>query len=573
MEWLHGICASKGIAIGPAFLYLPELPVVPSITSIGVESEIERLEGAITQVEITLANLKDRLMEKNATEEAQIFEAHAMFLKDPAFVGEIKQKIRQEEINAEKAVEQIMLSLQQTFMEMENEYFRARADDIVDVGQRLIRTLLDIPQPDFQSMMVPSIILARELLPSDTALMDGDMVLGFATIGGGQTSHVAILARSLGIPALVAVEPALVEVTAGTTCIIDGENNQIGIDPGGSMVKQYRKRMQSRQSEYEQALLHADEPALTKDGKQVEVVANIGQVLEAGDAVHQGAEGVGLLRTEFLFLDRTEAPSEDEQLQNYNAIAEAMGERPLVVRTLDIGGDKPCKYIHVEPEDNPFLGLRGLRLSLTLPDLFKTQLRALLRAAYGHNLKIMFPMVSTVQEILQAREVLRQAKTELDQEGLDNGFVEVGIMVEIPAAAVIADQLAKHVDFFSIGTNDLTQYTMAADRGNADVQRLIDAFHPAVLRLIHQTIQAAHEAGIWVGLCGELAGDPLAVPLLIAMELDEFSMGKASIPPVKQEIRKWSLLEARAVLEACLQLDDGSKVRRYLKDAQTAKEK
>jgi phosphoenolpyruvate-protein phosphotransferase len=571
MRWLSGICASSGIAIGPVFLYLPDLPSVPVNPIEAEDDEIERLESAVTQVEAALAHLKDLTVEKTGAEEAQIFEAHALFLQDPAFTGEIIERIRSEKINAERAVELVMQNLQQTFLEMENEYFRARADDVVDVGYRLIRTLLNLPQPDFQSMKVPSIVLARDLLPSDTALMDSDLVLGFATIGGGQTSHVAILARSLGIPALVAVEEALVDIEPQTPCILDGLECRIGIDPDETTLTDFRDRKQRHEAVFQEARKRARDPAVTKDGKEVEVVANIGQIAEAEQAVLEGAEGVGLLRTEFLFLDRSEEPSEDEQVECYRSIAEAVGDDPLVVRTLDIGGDKPCQYISVEQEDNPFLGLRGVRLSLSLPDLFKTQLRALLRAASGQNIKIMFPMVSTVPEVQQAKSLLDEAAAELKSAGQDYGAVEVGIMVETPAAAVMADRLAEQVDFFSIGTNDLTQYVMAADRGNAHIQHLIDAFNPAVLRLIDQVIRCAHAAGKWVGLCGELAGDPLAVPLLLGMSLDEFSMGKASIPLVKQEIRMWSLPEARVALEACLQLDDGSMVRNYLKEARSGK--
>lgn len=564
MKWLRGICASSGIAIGPAFLYLPEAPEVPRTSPVGVESEIERLEGAVAQVEEALAYLKDLMLKKSATEEAQIFDAHALFLKDPAFIGETIKRIRGDEVNAEMAVDLVVKNLQQTFLEMENEYFRARADDVIDVGYRLIRTLLGVPQPDFQSMKEPSIVIAHDLLPSDTALMDTEMVLGFATVGGGQTSHVAILARSLGIPALVGVADDLVDIEPGIRCILDGVDGQIGIDPGESTIRKYHDLKQRCEADIQEALQHAREAAITKDGKQIEVVANIGQVEEAGQAIREGAEGVGLLRTEFLFLDRTDEPTEEEQYQGYRAIAEALGEYPLIVRTLDIGGDKPCQYISVESEENPFLGLRGVRLSLTHEDLFKTQLRALLRAAHGHNIKIMFPMVATVEEVRQARALLDEVAADLEAGSQEHGPVEVGIMIEIPAAAVAADHLAKVVDFFSIGTNDLTQYVMAADRGNPNVQGLIDAFNPAVLRLIAQTIRSAHEAGIWVGLCGELAGDPLAVPLLLAMGLDEFSMGIASIPIVKQEIRNWSVKDARAVLEACLQLEGPSAIRSYL---------
>jgi phosphoenolpyruvate-protein phosphotransferase len=346
--------------------------------------------------------------------------------------------------------------------------------------------------------------------------------------------------------------------------ILDGESGQVLVDPDQPTIDAYKTRQREEAALMEKAFQEVRQPAMTLDGKVVEVVANIGQVSEAALAVEQGAEGVGLLRTEFLYLDRTTAPGEDEQYENYLAIAQAFDQLPVVIRTLDIGGDKQLPYVPQEPEDNPFLGLRGLRLCLAMPELLKCQLRAILRASLGHNLKIMFPMVSTLSEIRQARQVLAEARSELDERHVPYAEVEVGMMVEVPAAAVAADLLAPHVDFFSIGTNDLTQYTLAADRTNQVVQSLADAFHPAVLRLIDATIRAGHAAGIWVGLCGELAGDPQAVPLLLGMHLDEFSMGKASIPLVKQTIRRWSGEQCEQIARQALQLEDAQAVREYL---------
>lgn len=391
-------------------------------------------------------------------------------------------------------------------------------------------------------------------------------VLAFCTARGGATSHVAILAKALGIPAIVGLGAAADQLHNGAQVIVNGTTGEIVIEPDVAMIAAYRQQARAFAQSQSEAQEKARELAITADGKQVEVVANIGAPDEAVGALAYGAEGVGLLRTEFLFLDRDTPPDEDEQAAVYSAIMVTMGQRPVVIRTLDIGGDKPAPYLNMPAEMNPFLGVRGLRLSLAHPDVFQVQLRALLRAGTGHNLKIMFPMVATREEVLAAREQVASAQAALAERGADfTQHYEIGIMVEVPSAALMADALASVVDFFSIGTNDLSQYTLAADRTNAAVAPLADALHPAVLRLIRTVIEAAHAQGKWVGLCGELAGDPLAAPVLLGLGLDEFSMTTRSVPLVKQAIRRCILAQAREIARHALELSDGGEVRAYLR--------
>jgi len=565
MNAIHGIPASSGIALGFTFLYLPKLPEVTVYEVGNTDGEVKRLERAIKAVDDDLVSLASIIAARATLDEAQVFEAHRMFLQDPMFVGEIVQQIKMKRLNAESCVANVVSDFCGKFENLEDEYFRQRSQDIADVGNRLSRALLGILNPRLDCLSKPSIIIAENLFPSDTAQMDVRQVKGFVTVLGGPTAHAAIFARSLGIPAIVGASCEILELCSKENfAILDGDEGTFFFDPDEATIREYEKRQRVTMENALHSLKFANQPAKTLDGTRVEVVANIGQVSEAIQALDKGAEGVGLLRTEFLFLDREEAPDEDEQFNQYSEIGDAFGDRPVVIRTMDIGGDKRLPYLTLEAEDNPFLGLRGLRLCLKNPEIFKVQLRAIFRASVGHNLKIMFPMVSTVNEIQKARQIVSEVLAELADRQVNYSKVEIGIMIEVPAAAVAADVLARHVDFFSIGTNDLTQYTMAADRTNSSVQDIADAFHPAVLRLIQQTIRAGHEAGIWIGLCGELAGNPLAVPLLLGMGLDEFSMGKASIPEVKETIRKWSVEKARKVTAHALSLPDAVSVRDYL---------
>ncbi len=564
MKTIQGIGASAGFAVGPVFLYTDALPSIEPKRVDSVEAELIRLRAALEKVGEKLEALEVETAAKVGKAEAEVFAAHRLFLVDPSFTGEIEKSIHEHNIQAEAAVQGVALKLRETFEAMQDDYFRARAADIMDVGGQVIRELMGISARGLEQITSPVIVLADELVPSATARMDASLVLGLVTSRGGKSGHAAILARSLGIPAIVGAGPEILKIDPGASIIIDGGAGTILLEADPQTQQEYLQRKKQQQARLSHALTDAAQPAVTLDGVRVEVAGNIGSMAEAGRVVEFGGEGVGLLRTEFLFLDRLTAPSEEEQFQTYAGISDKLGNRPLIIRTLDVGGDKPLPYLPVPSEDNPFLGNRGVRLCLGRPDLFKIQLRAILRAAHGREIRIMFPMVTTVGEVRAARALIAEARDEIVAAGGQAGTPQVGIMVEVPAAALTSDLLAAEVDFFSIGTNDLTQYTLAVDRTNPSVQNIADHFHPSVLRLIRLTIQQAHEHGVWVGLCGELAGDPLATPLLLGMGLDEFSMSSASIPFVKGVIRRWSKEEAVALVDSALGQEDAQAVVAFL---------
>jgi phosphocarrier protein FPr len=451
------------------------------------------------------------------------------------------------------------------FGKIEDDYMRARAADVADIGRQVLVQLgggvraLNIPSP--------GILVAADLAPSDTARLDRAMVLGVCTEEGGPTSHSAILARTLGIPAVLGCGEALGEIAEGTPLVIDGSTGQVWTSPSAQILSTYQEKAAEWHNLQSLARKSSRAPAVSKDGIAVEIVANIGSANDARAALDSGADGVGLLRSEFLFLGRLDTPEEDEQFAAYQEIAEVMEDRPLVVRTLDVGGDKPLTYLPQKQEQNPFLGKRALRLCLDEPDFFKAELRAILRASPGHNIKIMFPMVADIGELRRARALLEEAREEVLQRGiLIAPKVDVGIMVEIPSAALLAPVFARDVDFFSIGTNDLTQYTMAAERGNADVAYLQDALHPAVLRLIDRTIRGADEAGKWVGVCGELAGDPLAIPILLGLGVKELSMAPGSIPAAKSLARTLNIAGLHDLARESLELESAAAVRLLVRE-------
>jgi len=562
MKTLRGISASPGIALGPAFRYEHLTYSVSKLTLADTGAELERFDRACASAKAELAGIEQKAHSETGSEEAEIFQAHAMFLDDPALVGAVREQIESEQVNAEWALQQVVDALAAQLEALEDEYFRARAADVRDVGGRVMRLLLGLEETDLSMLRTPSIVVARDLTPSDTVRLDKTLVLGFATVEGGPTSHTAILAKALALPAVVGAGGGLLEAVSGTQLALDGSQGEVVVEPDPRTLTEFEDRKQRFEAETLAALESADQPAVTTDGRQVEVVANVGNLDDARSALTSGAEGIGLLRTEFLYLDRTTAPDEEEQFRAYKDILDVMGERPVVVRTLDVGGDKELPYLDLGQEANPFLGWRAIRMCLDRPDFFKVQLRALLRASPGHDLRIMFPMIATLDEVRRARALLEQARMELTEAGHPVApDIQVGIMVEIPAVAVLADQFAREVDFFSIGTNDLTQYTMAAERTNERVAYLGDAAHPAVLRQIGQVIEAAHAQGIWVGLCGELAGDPQAVPVLLGLGLDEFSMAPVSIPRAKVILRSWSTVEAGELARDALELDSGAAVR------------
>lgn len=562
---VKGIPASPGIAIGPAWIYEPFELKYEVRGSCDPEDEISRLDDALAQTETQLEELRARTARTIGEEEAEIFEAHKLFLCDPEFIGSIQTEIRDRRINAEAAVEEGAEKFAQTLLALESEYFQARAQDIRDVGRRLVACLMDVALDDLKLPDHPVIIFADDLTPSDTVQFDKEIILGLCTIRGGPTSHTAILARSLGVPACVSMSFKIQDLENELVCVLNGVEGTLIIDPHETEVAEARNLKSEFMAEWEFRLSSAQEPAVTLDGFSVEVVANIGSLEGARQAVEFGAEGVGLFRTEFLFLDRDTMPTEEEQITVYRKIFEVMETRPVVVRTLDIGGDKNVSYIGFSQEQNPFLGWRAIRMIDKRPDLLSTQLRALLQAGEKTDLRIMIPFVSCLEEVEQALDILNAVKKDLQCEGKPFAQqLQFGIMVEVPSAAILAEDIAHKVDFFSIGTNDLAQYTLAVDRTNEMVAHLASPFHPAVIRLIDQTIKSAHRKGKWVGLCGEMAGDPLAAPLLLGLGLDEFSMAASSVPGVKYVLRKLDRRKCEQIAAEALTLSTTAEVKSYL---------
>ena len=574
----RGMAASAGVAIAPAFLFVfPEPSPAPDLAGgspplVGsVPEELHRFHQALDAAREEIQHIYEQALAQVGEKEAAIFQAHLLFLNDPALRQQVEEAIRSGQpapIAWSQAIEQYVATLEG----LDDPVFQARAADLCDVGQR-VTSLLQGQPATLPLPPEPAVFFAATLTPSQTMTLPVNLVRGFCTVQGSATSHVVILARSLGIPAVVGLPPEVLQaVRQGETVIVDGGEGVVWLSPDKATLEHYRSRLQAEQARQKQIMDLRDQPAITLDGHRVQLGANAGGggPEEARRALALGAEGVGLLRTEFLYMGRQAPPDEEDQVATYRAYIKAMEGRPVIFRTVDIGGDKAIPYLNLPVEANPFLGLRGLRLSLNQPELFRTQLRAILRAGAGTQgvVKIMFPMVASVDEARQAKEHLAQVRQELAQEGREVAQgVEVGIMVEIPAAALLADVLAKEVDFFSLGTNDLSQYTLAADRTHPQVGHLADALHPAVLRLVAQVVEAAHAAGRWVGVCGELAGDPLAAPVLLGLGVDELSMASASLPEVKAHIRRWSFAESQALAQDVLRLATPEEVRQRLRQA------
>lgn len=559
---LKGIPAAPGLAHGKTVI-VSELELeIPNYEISDSGDEIQRMMAAIEKAQQQLIEIKEEVEARSEKNEAEIFEAHRMILEDVALIDRAKKSIN-EGTNAEKAWMDAIEFFAQMMEQIPDETLASRALDIRDVGRRVLGLMLGI-SAGRSALTEPSIIVGDDLTPSDTVSLDKDLVLGFITARGGPTSHAAILAKAFGLPAVVGLGEAILELPEGTLVLVNGEKGEVVVEPNEAEVKDFEKREQVVKSKLAKAREAAQAPGMTADGERVEIVANIGGVVDAPLAIKNGAEGVGLFRTEFLYLDRKSLPTEAEQIEAYVAVFEHYHDMPVVVRTLDIGGDKTIPYLDLPTELNPFLGWRGVRMLDGAEDIFKEQFRSLLQAAgiTGADLRIMVPMVSGIAEIRAAKSVMEKMRAELESEDKPvPEKVQFGIMVEVPSAALLADKLAKEVDFFSIGTNDLTQYTLAVDRTNHKVAYLADPLNPAVLRLIKKTIDAAHAEGKWVGLCGELAGQPLAAPILLGLGLDEFSMSPALIPEIKHVMRKLHRKECADFANKVLDKVDHEEVR------------
>lgn len=550
-KMLKGIAASDGIAAAKAYMLVqPDLSF--SETSIDdPEAEIKRLDDAVEASKSELELIKQKATENLGEEEAQVFEAHLTILADPELLGQIKDKIKNDKVNAEAALKSVTDMFIEMFEAMtDNAYMQERAGDIRDVTKRIMSHLLGVTLPNPALIQEEVVIVAHDLTPSDTAQLDRNYVKGFITDIGGRTSHSAIMSRTLEIPAVVGSGSATTDIQEGEMVIIDGINGDALVDPTDAELADYKQKAAEFAAQKEEWARLKDAKSVSADGKEVLLGANIGTPDDVLGANDNGAEAVGLFRSEFLYMNSNELPTEDEQYEAYKAALEGMSGKQVVVRTMDIGGDKELPYLPLPEEQNPFLGYRAIRICLDRQDIFRTQLRALLRASKYGRLAIMFPMIATVQEFKDAKAIFEEEKANLVASGVEvSDDIQVGMMMEIPAAAMIADKLAKYADFFSIGTNDLIQYSMAADRGNERVSYLYQPYNPSILRLIKNIIDASHKEGKWTGMCGEMAGDQIAVPLLLGLGLDEFSMSATSILKTRSLIKKLDSKEMKELAD------------------------
>ena len=552
---ISGILASPGIAFGKALLLKEDEIVInrKKITDDQVDQEVQRFLDGRSKAAEQLQAICVKAGETFGEEKAAIFEGHIMLLEDEELEQEIIDLIKKDHVTADAAAHSVVEGQAKALEELDDEYLKERAADVRDIGKRLLQNILGLHMVDLGSIAEEAILVAKDLTPSETAQLNLKKVLGFITDLGGRTSHTSIMARSLELPAIVGTGSVTTTVKNGDFLILDGVNNKIYVNPTEAEQEELKAIQTQYLSEKHELAKLKDLPAITLDGHQVEVCANIGTVRDVAGAERNGAEGVGLYRTEFLFMDRDSLPSEEEQFQAYKAVAEAVGSQAVIVRTMDIGGDKDLPYMNLPKEENPFLGWRAIRIAMDRKEILHAQLRAILRASSFGKLRIMFPMIISVEEVRSLKAELELLKAQLREEGKAfDESIEVGIMVETPASAVIAHHLAKEVDFFSIGTNDLTQYTLAVDRGNDLISHLYNPMTPSVLNLIKQVIDASHAEGKWTGMCGELAGDERATLLLLGMGLDEFSMSAISIPGIKKIIRNTNFEDAKALAEQAL---------------------
>ncbi|MEE4576498.1 phosphoenolpyruvate--protein phosphotransferase [Paenibacillus polymyxa] len=558
---ISGIAASAGIAIARAFILEHPNYAVERRAVGDVEAEIARLDAALAQSQTELESIKEKTLRELGEKKAEIFASHLLILNDPELIDPVKAKIRDEQLNADYALNEVATQFVSMFENMKSAYLQERASDMRDVTKRVLNHLLGVHFVSPAEIAEETIVLAEDLTPSDTAQLNREFVKGFATNIGGRTSHSAIMARSLEIPAVVGTKNILSQAKSGDLIIVDGLDGHVFVNPTEEIVAEYRAKQVAYDKQREEWRKLRGEATVSVDGVHVELAANIGTPNDVAGVLDNGGEGVGLYRTEFLYMGRDKLPSEEVQYTAYKTVLERMEGKPVVVRTLDIGGDKELPYLDLPKEMNPFLGFRAIRLCLDRQDIFRTQLRALLRASVHGNLRIMFPMIATLNEFREAKAVLLEEKEKLVAEGVSvSEEIQLGIMVEIPSTAVLADQFAKEVDFFSIGTNDLIQYTMAADRMNERVSYLYQPYNPSILRLVKMVIDAAHREGRWVGMCGEMAGDTTAIPLLLGLGLDEFSMSATSILPARSQISKLSRADMEKLAAKALDMQTAEQV-------------
>ena len=533
---IKGISASKGYAVGKVVIKKDVKIEINNLKVDNVENELKKLENSIEKTRNELETLRVKTEKEVGKEESMVFESHQMILDDPEFLDKVKEMIQSQSVSSEYAVDNVKKELVSIMESIDDEYMRERAGDIKDVSDRIIRNILGV-QGDVEILEGNTVVVAHDLTPSDTAQLDKSKVCAFLTNIGGKTSHTAIIARTMEIPAIVGMNNITENVKNGDTILVNGVEGYVIINPSPIEINEFKLKISKYKEEKEKLNNLRDIKIYDTNNKHIEFCGNIGSVKDVDQVIANGADGIGLFRTEFLYMDRNNMPTEEEQFNSYKVVLEKMEGKPVVIRTLDIGGDKKLSYLDLGEEMNPFLGYRAIRLCLDRVDIFKIQLRALLRASTYGNLKIMFPMISSIEEFRQAKKILQECKEELLNEGIRvSDSIEIGIMVEIPSSAVLAHEFAKEVDFFSIGTNDLIQYTLACDRMNEKISYLYNPMHPAVLSLIKMTIDGAHSQGKWVGMCGEMAGDEEAIPTLLEYGLDEFSMSAVSILPAKKQV-------------------------------------
>lgn len=564
---IQGISGSRGVAVGNVYRYIQEEIVIPDYTVAEdkVEEEIGKFAAAMAATLKQLDTIRQKALDEMGPEEAAIFEAHMQIAQDPSLSDGIKSLVESSHTNVVAATAQTIETFANIFLGMEDAYMRERGADIKDIGDRLMRNMLGMNPRGLSHISGEVILVAQDLAPSDTASLDKNVVKGIVTAAGGPTSHAAIMARTLEIPAVMGVGD-IESFVDGDKAVVLGTDGIVEMNPSDADWAEYTNQAAAFQEELKRLRESANLEATTTDGHHVELFGNIGKAKDAKNALTMGAQGIGLYRTEFLYMENDELPAEDVQFEEYKKVAQDMKGKPVIIRTMDIGGDKELKCLDLPSEMNPFLGYRAIRISLNRPDIFKVQLRALLRASAFGDIHIMYPMIASVEEVKQANAILDECKEELTAEGKEfNKDIKVGIMIEVPAAAVISPILAKYVDFFSIGTNDLCQYTLAVDRMNEAIGSLYQPLHPGVIRLIKHVIDASHEHGKFTGMCGELASDPVATMILLGLGLDEFSMTASSIPLIKNILRSVSKAECEEVANKALTMDTAEEITGYAK--------